>query len=216
MCERKEPLSATQAHNFAPLPHLARQAACGSGTMPGALQRVGSLGRQTPRLPDDGRQAQHSTAAESLNQPASDDGQALPLALLALAIAVLLATVFVLGLSAYQKLSASDAVYLHEYYAADGGIERALAPLATDPAAYAAPTTLTASLNNRTVVANISPAGVQTSVQTWLTGTVTTTVSAYLVTSVAGQMTLTARAEVLQVAGQPTATVRLTAWTVGQ
>lgn len=143
-----------------------------------------------------------------------DGGQALPLALIALAAGFLLVTVFALALGVYVKLSGASATGLLDYYAADAGIKRAIIPLAADPAAYPSNTSLTLTLNNRQVTVSIAPVASQ--IITGTGGTMKTTVTTYLVTSAAPQITIEARTEARKTDGQPTGGVRITAWKAGQ
>jgi hypothetical protein len=143
-----------------------------------------------------------------------DGGQALPLALIAMAAGFLLVTVFALALGVYVKISAVSASDLLDYYAADAGIERAIAPLAADPAAYPAPATLTLDVNNRPVSIAVAPLASQ--IIPAANDILTTTVTTYLVTSTAPPLTIKARAEASKTEGQPSGSVRITAWKVGQ
>ena len=146
---------------------------------------------------------------------ASDPGQALVFALIALAVGVILVSVFVAGISMYLKLSTQDAASLQTYYAADAGVELAIAPLAATPDSYASSTSLSLRLNGRDVVVNVAPLGSQTSSQPTPGGSITTTVSSYLVTSSSSDLAIKARVEARKVSTQPSATVRITAWRVG-
>ena len=143
-----------------------------------------------------------------------DGGQALPLALIALAAGFLLVTVFALALGVYLKVSAASASDMLDYYAADAGIERAIVPMVADPSAYPSSTTLTLSVNNRAVSIGITPLASQTIPAA--NGVMTTTVTTYLVTSAVPQLTIKARAEARKTEGQPSGSVRIAAWKVGQ
>jgi hypothetical protein len=143
-----------------------------------------------------------------------DGGQALPLALIALAAGFLLVTVFALALGVYVKISAASATDLLDYYAADAGVERALAPLVTDPAAYPSPTVLSLTLNRRSVTVNITPGASEVIPPSG--NAMTATVTTYVVTSAVTAVTIKASAEARHSEGQSGASVRITAWKVGQ
>ena len=145
---------------------------------------------------------------------ASDGGQALPLALLVMGVGVILLSVLVLAVGVHMRLSSAEVSDMLAYYAADAGIERAIAPLAADPLAYPAASSLSLNLNNRSVSITITPAGQQVIPDPG--GGLTTTISFYRATAQSGEIVITALAEARQVAAQPGATVRVTAWTIGR
>jgi hypothetical protein len=146
--------------------------------------------------------------------PALAGGQALPLALVALAVGVIVLTLLILTIGVYTKLSSSSAGDLLDYYAADAGIERALAPLSADPNAYPASASLSLTLNGRTVSVAIAPLGTQIIADP--TGGLTKTITSYMVTSQASRLAIRARSEATRVHGQSSATIRISAWRVGQ
>jgi len=146
----------------------------------------------------------------------ADAGQALPLALVALAVGITLITVLILAVGVYMQLSGRSASDLLDYYTCDAGIERAIVPLVSNPLAYPSNSTLTVSLNNRSATVGITPLGSQVISEPGSGGTITTTVTSYLVASTTGNQTITSRVEARQAAGQATASLRITAWEVGQ
>jgi hypothetical protein len=153
-------------------------------------------------------------AASSLHK--SDEGQALPIALLALAIGVILVTVFAAAVATYMQFNSSSATELLDYYTADAGIEQAIAPLAGNPSAYTSNSALTLSLNNRSASVSVAPLGSQ-SFRDVTSGTdITTTVTSYLVTSASGSQTITSRVEARKTDRQAVAQVRITAWRAGR
>jgi hypothetical protein len=143
-----------------------------------------------------------------------EDGQALPLALVAMGVGVILVSVLLLAIGVYVRLNSASAGDLLDYYAADAGVERAILPLVANPTIYAGNTTLTLALNDRPVSVVIAPLGSQTIAPSG--ATLTTTLSTYLVTSQAGDLAVTARIEARAASGAPTATVRIIAWRSGQ
>jgi len=146
-----------------------------------------------------------------------DSGQALPLALVSLAIGVVLVSVFIAAVGTYLRLIGEDASALLRYYAADAGIERAIAPLVTNPNAYTNDTTFSdLTISDYTPVIHIRPLGSHVVSEPGPGGPVTTTVTSYLVTSTADALSVTARVEARQRSGASTATLRIRAWRVGR
>lgn len=139
----------------------------------------------------------------------------MPLALVALAVGVVLASLLVTLAAAYLRLSGSQTGALLDYYAADAGVERAIAPLLNDPAVYAGATTLGVNVNGRPVSVAVAPLSSQTIVEPAAGGAITTTLSTYLATSTANNLVIRARLEARQIQGQVTSTVRITAWNLG-
>ena len=171
----------------------------GAGLRPA---RPGLLPRSQPR----------QAAMPDLN--GSDSGQALPLALIALALGVILVTILIMAVNIYMGLSSASASDLLDYYSADAGIERAIVPLVADPNAYPSATTLALTLNSRSVSVNVVPLGSQVIPDP--VASLTTTITSYLVTAQTGDLNIKARAEARLIIGQPTAAVRISAWKVGQ
>jgi len=135
------------------------------------------------------------------------------MALLVLALGVIIVGMLAMAAGVYTRMSSAAASDLLDYYAADAGIERAIAPLASG-STYSGPSSLAVTLNNRSVSVSISPLGGQTLPAP--SGGMTATVASYLVTSQCGELVITARAEARQVSGQPSATVRIVAWRAGR
>ena len=123
-------------------------------------------------------------------------------------------SILALAAGVYMRLSSAAAGDLLDYYAADAGIERAIAPLAANAAAYPSASSLSLSLNQRAVAVSVAPLARQVIPDP--SGGMTATVASYVVTARSGELTITARAEARQVAGQAGASVRLVAWRAGQ
>lgn len=143
----------------------------------------------------------------------AEGGQALPLALVTLAIGVILVTTFVFAVGVYVRLSGEQATALLDYYAADAGIERARAALAANPAAFPSDTTISDStVNGRRVTVGVRVAGGRISSEAG--GALT--IRAYVVTSRAGNTSITARLESRERDGRNVSPPRIIAWNPGR
>lgn len=90
-----------------------------------------------------------------------ENGQALVVALIALAIGVLLVAAFLLYVSASQRVSDSTRQAVVDHYAADAGVEHAIWRLSSEPGftqtvASQSPFTYTITINGETVVITIT------------------------------------------------------------